>query len=72
MNAVKLVRKHTDIDIEVEVEVGNLDEVREAAKILKLPPYVRPVAIIPIGYSKKKITPSSRIDTKKLIHYNRW
>ena len=32
MNAVKLVRKHTDIDIEVEVEVGNLDEVREAVK----------------------------------------
>ena len=51
--------------------VGAFDE-NEAAKILKLPPYVRPVAIIPIGYSKKKITPSSRIDTKKLIHYNRW
>ena len=51
--------------------VGAFDE-NEAAKILKLPSYIRPVAIIPIGYSKEKVAPSSRIDNKELIHYNRW
>jgi nitroreductase len=51
--------------------VGAFDE-NEATKILKLPPHIRPVAIIPIGYSKEKTKTSSRIDTKKLIHYNRW
>lgn len=44
----------------------------EVANTLKLPTYIRPVAIIPIGYAKEKATSRSRFDTKKLIHYNKW
>ncbi len=44
----------------------------EVSKILNLPSYIRPVAIIPIGYSKNKAIPTSRIDTKILTHYNTW
>ena len=51
--------------------VGAFNE-KEVSKILQLPSHVRPVAIIPIGYPKEKPTPTSRIDIKKLIHYNTW
>jgi nitroreductase len=44
----------------------------EISKILNLPSYIRPVAIIPIGYSKNQVIPTSRIDTKILTHYNTW
>jgi nitroreductase len=42
------------------------------ATILKVPSHIRPTALLPIGYSKEKPTRTSRIDTKKLIHYNVW
>lgn len=51
--------------------VGAFDEV-EVSKILSLPSYVRPVAIIPIGYPIGKADLTSRINTKALIHYNGW
>ena len=44
----------------------------EVSKILKVPPYIRPVAIIPIGYSNQKTPNRIRKDTKELIHYNTW
>ena len=44
----------------------------EVSKILNLPSYVRPVAIIPIGYPKGKIDITSRMDPKHLTHYNGW
>jgi nitroreductase len=51
--------------------IGAFDEF-EVTKILNLPSYVRPVAIIPIGYPVGMVDYTSRIDTKKLIHYNGW
>jgi len=42
------------------------------SKILNLPPYIRPMAIIPIGYPKYKTVMTSRIDTKIETHYNKW
>ena len=44
----------------------------EVRKILNLPPYINPIAIIPIGYPKGRIEYTSRIDTNKLIHQNVW
>ena len=51
--------------------VGAFNE-NEVEKILQLPPYIRPVAIIPIGHPKDKAPSTSRIDTKKLTRYNKW
>ena len=44
----------------------------EVSKILKLPPYIIPIAIIPVGYPKGDIEYTSRIDTNQLIHQNNW
>ena len=51
--------------------VGAFDETK-VSKILKLPFYIRPITIIPIGFSKNNVTSSSRIDIKILTHYNKW
>jgi nitroreductase len=51
--------------------VGAFNE-NEVAKILNLPGHVRPVAIIPIGYPRGRVTSTPRINIEKLIHYNRW
>ena len=51
--------------------VGAFDE-HKVSTILTLPPYIRPVAIIPIGYPHGEIDFSSRLDTQSLIHYNQW
>ena len=51
--------------------VSAFDEI-EVSKILNLPSYIRPVAIIPIGHPIGKAEPTSRIDTKALTHYNGW
>ena len=40
--------------------------------ILRLPEYVRPVAIIPLGYPKTSTEPTSRLPLQKLIHKNTW
>ena len=44
----------------------------EVSKVLNLPLHVRPVAIIPIGYTRGKIVSTSRMDTIALTHYNKW
>ena len=51
--------------------VGAFNE-NEVSKILNLPPYVIPVAIIPIGYLQGSIESTSRINTKILTHHNTW
>ena len=51
--------------------VSAFDEVK-VSKILGVPSYVRPVAIIPIGYPKGKVDYTSRINSKDLTHYNGW
>ncbi|HEC75941.1 MAG TPA: nitroreductase family protein [Thermoplasmatales archaeon] len=43
----------------------------EVKKILNLPSWVRPVAIVPVGYGDEK-SKTDRIDIEKLIHYGRW
>ncbi len=51
--------------------VGAFDE-NKVSKILDLPSYVKPIAIVPIGYSNEQRTSTSRIDTNVLTHYNHW
>ena len=51
--------------------VGAFNE-KEVSNILRLPSYIRPMAIIPIGYPNKNPAFTSRLDGKKLIHYNYW
>jgi nitroreductase len=51
--------------------VGAFDE-NAVSEILGLPPHVRPVALLPIGYSDEKVGSSSRIDIEELIHYEIW
>ena len=51
--------------------VGAFDE-NKVSKILDLPSYVRPIAIIPIGYSNEQRTSTPRIDTNALTHFNHW
>ena len=51
--------------------VGAFNEA-EAIQILDLPPHIRPVAIIPLGYQKGNVEPTSRMEIKKLIHLDKW
>lgn len=51
--------------------VGAFDE-EKVSEILKLPSYVKPVAIIPIGYAKEKGRKTSRIKIEELVHFNQW
>jgi nitroreductase len=51
--------------------IGAFDE-KSVSKILKLPSYSKPVALITIGYSPEKKTITSRFKTDELIHYNQW
>ncbi len=51
--------------------VGAFDE-NKVSKILDLPSYVRPIAIIPIGYSNEQRTFTPRMDTNVLTHFNHW
>ena len=51
--------------------VGAFNE-NEVSRILNLPLYIRPVAIIPIGYPKGRVVPTNRTDTEALTHYNGW
>ena len=49
--------------------VGSFDE-ESAAKAIKAPPDVRPLAIIPIGRPAEKPTPTTRLPLKKIVHEN--
>lgn len=51
--------------------VGAFDE-RSAARAIKAPPEVRPLAIIPIGRPDEKPSPPSRIPLSKIVHENRF
>ena len=51
--------------------VGAFNE-NEVVDILGLPSFVRPVAILPIGYSDIEFKESSRIPTDDLIHFEKW
>jgi nitroreductase len=49
--------------------IGSFDE-ESAAKAIKAPPGVRPLAIVPIGRPGEKPTPTSRLPLKKIVHEN--
>jgi nitroreductase len=51
--------------------IGAFDE-KKVSEILQLPDYIRPVTIIPIGYPKQIPNPTTRMDIKSLIHFNKW
>jgi len=51
--------------------VGAFDE-KKVSIILHLPSYIRPIAIIPIGYSKKQKISTSRMNIHILTHLNHW
>ena len=51
--------------------VGAFDE-NKVSKILNLPSYVKPIAIIPIGYANEQKNSTQRIETNELIHFNQW
>jgi len=42
------------------------------AKILNLPPHIKPIAIVPVGYAGEEPIKTDRLDIKELIHYNKW
>lgn len=51
--------------------VGAFDE-GAAAKAIRAPPNVRPLAIIPIGKPAEKPTPTPRLPLNKIVHENRF
>lgn len=53
------------------VWVGAFDE-EEVSRILNLPNFIRPVAILPIGEPLSQPEARKRIPVEELIHYERW
>jgi len=51
--------------------VGAMDEKR-VAKILLLPPHVRPVAIIAIGRARRSCSKPPRVEIERLVHWEKW
>lgn len=51
--------------------VGAFDE-KMVTDALGLPAHIRPVAILPIGYSETVSGSSSRIPIEDLVHYEKW
>lgn len=51
--------------------VGAFDE-NAVSKVFNLPDHVRPVALLPLGYSDENDRITSRIDVNELIHYEKW
>ena len=51
--------------------VGAFNE-KEVSDILQVPSYIRPIAMIPLGFSKKKETATRRKNIKDLVHFNSW
>jgi len=49
--------------------VGAFDE-EKVREILRLPPYVKPIAIVPVGYADE--VPSEKWLREDIIHYNKW
>lgn len=50
--------------------IGAFDD-KKVCNILELPSWIKPVAIVTIGYADEEAK-TDRIDIKKLIHYNKW
>ncbi len=44
----------------------------EVKTILKLPDFVRPIAIIPIGHQNTRTEPTSRLPIEQVTHQNSW
>jgi len=53
------------------VWVGAFDEAA-VEEIFQLPPEVRPIAIIPVGYPAEKPSPPPKRDLQKIIHYEKF
>jgi nitroreductase len=53
------------------VWVGAFDEQR-VSEILALPPHVRPMAIVPVGYPAEQPSRRNRYPIEELTHYERW
>jgi len=53
------------------VWVGAFDEAK-VSELLELPEYVRPLAIVPIGYPAEKPGRRSRYPIEMLTHYEKW
>ena len=53
------------------VWVGAFDE-DDAARILDLPSYARPVAIIPLGYPAEKPLPPRLLPSEEFVHSEKW
>ena len=51
--------------------VGAFDE-QMVSRILRVPSYIRPVALIPLGYSKEKTRGTQRKNITDLVHINHW
>ena len=51
--------------------VGAFDDHR-VASVLRLPEYIRPIAIIPLGYPAKVPETTSRIGLDELVHQEQW
>jgi nitroreductase len=51
--------------------VGSFDE-QSISDLLSIPSFVRPVALIPIGYPDEKSYPPSRRDLNDFLHFNKY
>jgi len=49
----------------------NEEKVRKTRELFKLPEYIIPLAIVPIGYPDEKLKPVKRYNEKK-VHYEKW
>jgi len=50
--------------------IGAFDD-DSVAEILELPEWIKPIAIVPVGYAGEK-SKTDRMDIRQLIHYNKW
>ncbi len=51
--------------------VGAFDD-DMVSSILNLPGYIRPIAILPLGYPAEHPRTTSRLKTEKLVHIDKW
>ncbi len=51
--------------------VGAFDE-NAVSRVMGLPNHVRPVALLPIGYSERQKGPASRFEIEDILHYEKW
>lgn len=51
--------------------IGAFDE-KQVQSILHLPLFIKPVALIPMGYADEQPKKTKRIPLPKLVHYNTW